>query len=152
MATTLLMITDLGTFKAYKLHFAPKQSRPSMERLGNLKPAEMEERYANTFTVRAGRSAQGNMNLQTAGNNSDGESHNMELEQRKKITRNIGECMSKLLSDPNVERCFFAAPGEINAQILDELDPVSRQKIEKNLPRNLSRIPEGEILEHFSPL
>lgn len=152
MATTLLMITDLGTFKAYKLNFAPKQSRPGMESLKAFKLLEENDRYANTLTTRAGRSAQGNVNLQSAGNNSDGESHNMELELRKRVTRNISEHMNQLLSDPEVERCFFAAPSEINAQILNEIKPIARQKIEKNIPRNLSRVREDEILEHFGPL
>jgi hypothetical protein len=148
---TLLVITDLGAFKAYRLNYT-LNSTPRLELFDSFSPPEMDHRYANTLTARTGRSAQGNINLQSAGNNSDGESHNMELEKRRRATRNIAERLNQLLSDPEFERCFLAAPSEVCPQILDQLDPIARQRVEDVIPKDLTRLNREDLMKHVQPL
>jgi hypothetical protein len=151
MSNTLVVITDLGAFKAYRVNFT-LQSTPQLELLESFSPPEMDQRYANTLTARTGRSAQGNINLQSAGNNSDGESHGMELELRRRTTRNLAEHISQLLTDRELERCILAAPSEVCPQILDQIDSMARQKVEEVIPKNLTRLPQEDLLKHIQPL
>ncbi len=149
MGKNLLIVTDLGTFKAYELQHTKSLGTPRLELLETFSPPEMDHRYANTVTTRAGRSAKGNVNLQSQGNNSDGESHNMETEKRRRGIKSITERLNHWLGGSEFNRCFLAAPEEINGQILEGLQPSTRNKIQQNLPRDLTRLPAAEILNHF---
>src|SRR3954471_22527963 len=149
MGNTLVVITDLGAFRCYKMDNTELFGTPRLELVEEMNPREMDHRYANTLTARSGRTAQGNVNLQSSGNNSDGESHNMELEKRRRALKQIGEHINRLLAKDEYERCFLAAPEEINAQLIEMLSPVVRKKIEKNLGCDLTRLNKSEVLEHF---
>jgi Protein required for attachment to host cells len=149
MGNTLVVIADLGAFRCYKMDNTELLGTPRLELIEEMNPREMDHRYANTLTARTGRSAQGNVNLQSSGNNSDGESHNMELEKRRRALKQIGERLNHLLAGADYERCFLAAPEEINTQLLEALTPVVRKKIDKNLGCDLTRLNKSEMLEHF---
>jgi hypothetical protein len=151
MANTLLVITDLGSFHCYRMIQEEKQRSPRLELLENFTNADLQHRYANTLTTRSGRSASGNLNKQSSGNNSDGESHNMELEKRRRALKQIAEHINKLLPDEEFDRCFLAAPEEINSQLIEMLHPAARNKVEKNLTCDLTRLNKSEILDHFAP-
>jgi hypothetical protein len=150
MGNTLLVVTDLGSFQCYRLHKEETNRSPRLDLLESFNPLDVHDRYANTLTNRAGRSASGNMNLQSSGNKSDGESHNMEIENRKRALKQIAEQINKLLGNDEVERCFLAAPEEINSQLLDSLQPPVREKIERNLTCDLTRLDKSEILDRFT--
>jgi len=150
MGKTLIVVTDLGSFHCYRMEERGMDQSPRMELLETLNPAELEHRYANTLTARTGRSASGNVNKQSAGNNSDGESHNMEIEKRRRAVKEIAEHINKLLEDAEYERCFLAAPEEINSQLIEAIGPSARVKIERNLTCDLTRFGKGEILDHFA--
>ncbi len=149
MGKTLLVVTDLGAFRCYKMDNTELFGTPRLELVEEMNPSEMDHRYGNTLTARAGRSAQGNMSRQSGGNNSDGESHNMELEKRRRALKQIGERMNALLGSEDYEKCFLAAPEEINGQLLESLTPAARKKVDKNLGCDLTRLNNSEILEHF---
>jgi hypothetical protein len=149
MGNTLVVITDLGAFRCYKMDNTELFGTPRLELVEEFDPREMDHRYGNTLTARAGRSAQGNMSRQSGGNNSDGESHNMELEKRRRSLKQISEHMNRLLLNDDYEKCFLAAPEEINPQLLDSLHPNVRGKIDKNLGCDLTRLNKSEIMEHF---
>ena len=65
---------------------------------------------------------------------SDGERHNIELESRKRLVRQLAQRLNALVRGKEVERCLLAASREINHQLLEELEPQVRAKIEKNVP------------------
>src|SRR3954452_3798164 len=150
MGNTLLVVTDLGSFICYHMKQEATERAPRLELLESFNTVDVHRRYANTLTARTGRSASGNLNKQSSGNNSDGESHNMELEKRRRALKEIASEMNKLLQERKVERCFLTAPSEINSQLLEALDPAARNKIEKNLACDLTRLDKSEILEHFA--
>ena len=57
--------------------------------------------------------------------------------------------MSELLRDGEFESCYFAASNEINREIVNNLSPQAKAKIEKNLTCNLVNAPKEELLNHF---
>src|SRR4051812_18797483 len=119
MGKTLIVVTDLGSFHCYRMEERGTDQSPRMELLETFNPEELDHRYGNTLTARTGRSGSGNLNKQSAGNNSDGESHNMEIEKRRRAVKEIAEHINKLLEDAEYERCFLAAPEEINSQLIE---------------------------------
>jgi hypothetical protein len=150
MGNTLIAVTDLGSLHCFRMEERVAGQSPRMEPVETLHPADLHHRYGNTLTARTGRSASGNMNKQSAGNNSDGESHNMEIEKRRRAVKEIAEHISNLLEGGDYERCFLAAPEEINSQLIDAIAPAARGKIERNLTCDLTRLNKSEILDHFA--
>jgi hypothetical protein len=80
---------------------------------------------------------------------SDGERHNIALEKRKRLVRQMAHRLNELARSPDVERCFLAASREINHQLLNELEPRVRAKITKNVPADLTKLDRPQILRHF---
>jgi hypothetical protein len=85
----------------------------------------------------------------SAGAMSDGERHNIELESRKRLVRQLAQQFNALARGKDVERCLLAASREINHQLLDELEPQVRAKIEKNIHVDLTKLERAEIMQHF---
>ena len=83
------------------------------------------------------------------GGMSVGERHNIALESRKRLVRQLAQRINLLARQPEVERCFLAASREINGQLLDELDSQVRGKIIKNVPADLTKLERQDILRHF---
>ena len=80
---------------------------------------------------------------------SDGERHNIKLESRKRLVRQLAQRFNVLARSPEVECCLLAGSREINHQLLAELEPAVRAKIEKNVPADLTKLERAEILRHF---
>ena len=85
----------------------------------------------------------------TTGAMSDGERHNIELESRKRLVRQLAQRLNTLARSKEVERCLLAASREINHQLMEELEPPVRAKIEKNVQADLTKLEQAEILRHF---
>jgi hypothetical protein len=80
---------------------------------------------------------------------SDGERHNIELESRKRMVRQLAQRVNALARPEEVECCLLAASREINHQLLAELEPGVRAKIEKIVAADLTKLERTEILRHF---
>ena len=136
MKNTLLIVTDLACFKAYRLtNNQPKQT-PRLELVE--KVTDLSGRFPRNTGV---SNATGAM--------SDGERHNIALESRKRMVRQLAQRLNALARSKEVERCLLAASREINPQLLEELEPQVRAKIEKNVPADLTKLDRTEILRHF---
>ena len=80
---------------------------------------------------------------------SDGERHNIELEARKRLIRDLAARVNALARQPDVDRCLLAASKEINHPLVQELEPGVRAKIVKNIPVDLMKFGQAEILRRF---
>lgn len=149
MRQTVVIIADLGNFRAYRWDGDQSNSTPSLELVDDFVTLDARTKRANTLTVMEGRSANGGSNSQATGTASDGEQHNMQLEKTRRLIRQIAHRATDLLRLKDVERGFFAAPQEINHQILENIAPDARAKIELNLPIDLTRLPKSEVVGHF---
>ncbi len=79
----------------------------------------------------------------------DGERHNIELESRKRLVRQMAQRLNALARQDQIEQCYLAASREINHQLVEELEPQVRAKIAKNVPANLTKLEQAEIMSHF---
>lgn len=144
MKNIVIVVTDLGNFKAYKLE-KTNLNTPRLELMqeslaGNGK-------IADKVSDQAGRYHNG-MNAKWA--TPWGEPHNIELEDRKRRVRLVAQELDAMLRDSKVDGCWLAASKEINHQLLAELGSQSRAKILKNIPCDLTRTDKSQLLSHFA--
>ena len=148
MKRTLVIVADLGNFRAFQWDGNEFHSTPRLELIDDFETVEARGIRANTLSVDR-RSAKGPRNEKMVGSGSDGEQHNMELEKRRRLIRQMADRVTDLLRLKDVERCFFAAPNEINRQIMEHIGSDVRDKVEKNLSLDLTRLDKAQLIDHF---
>jgi hypothetical protein len=149
MKNTLVIVTDLGCFKAYRLeNHQPKPTRRLLpvEEFNN---ADAHGKLVEKVTDLSGRFPRSTGASGASGVMSDGERHNIQLEARKRMVRQLAQRLNALARAKNVDACLLAASREINHQLLQELEPQVRAKIEKIIPADLTKLDRTEILRHF---
>ncbi len=149
MKNTLVVVADLGCFKAYRLENSHASHTPRLELVDEFTSADAHGKLVDKVTDLAGRFPRRGGTATARGAMSDGERHNIELESRRRLVRQLAQRLNGLARDPEVERCLLAASREINHPLLEELEPQVRAKIEKNVPADLTKVKRGDLLRHF---
>ena len=149
MKNTLVVVTDLACLKAYRLENNHPNKSLRLELVEEFNNAEAHGKLGDKVSDLSGRFPRRTGAQHTSGAMSDGERHNIELESRKRLVRQLAQRLNVLVRNKEVERCLLAASREINHQLLDELEPLVRAKIEKNIPVDLTKLDRAEILRHF---
>ena len=149
MKNTLVVVTDLACLKAYRLENNHPNKSLRLELVEEFNNAEAHGKLGDKVSDLSGRFPRRTGAQHTTGAMSDGERHNIELESRKRLVRQLAQRLNRLLGSKEVERCLLAASREINHQLLEELEPLARAKIEKNIPAGLTKLDRAEILGHF---
>jgi hypothetical protein len=149
MKNTLVVVTDLGCLKAYRLENNHPNRSLHLELVEEFNNAEAHGKLGDKMSDLSGRFPRRTGAQHTTGAMSDGERHNIDLESRKRLVRQLAERLNGLVGSKEIERCLLAASREINHQLLEELEPLVRAKIEKNVPVDLTKLDRAEILRHF---
>lgn len=145
MKSTLVVVADLACYKAYRVDTANHHSHPRLELLEHYDSPEAHGKLVDKVTDMSGQFPRG----VTAGAMSDGERHNIELEFRKRLVRQLAQRLNSLARNDEYERCLLAASREINNLLVGELDPKVRAKIQKNVPSDLTKVEKSELLAYF---
>jgi hypothetical protein len=140
-----MIVTDLGRLKAFRVERTLKQT-PRLEPLEEVVWEEARHRVVDTVTDMAGRHASPTQKHWGAPIADD---HNLELETRHRLIRRIAKHIEHLIQREGGDGCWLAAQKEINHQILQELPRAIRVRIEKNLPHDLTKAGQNELLEQF---
>src|SRR5262245_22085963 len=125
MKNTLLVVADLGGFKAFKLENNNLNRTPRLESVEEFNNAAAHGRLVDRVSDLSGPFPRG-IGLKAGGAMSDGERHNIELETRKRMVRQLAQRLNSLARSKEIERFFLAASREINHQLLEELEPEVR--------------------------
>ena len=149
MKNTLVLVTDLGGFKAYRLENEQPLSSPRLELLQEYSDREANRKLVEQTTDFSGRFPRSTGTPGTTGAMSDGERHNIQLERRKRGVRKLAGKLDSLMQDPNIEQCFLAASREIMNPLLQELSAGARSKIGINIPADLTKASKVELLRQF---
>jgi hypothetical protein len=145
MKNELLIVTDLGQLKAYKLELTPRRT-PRLEPVEEIVLEDARLRVTETVTDMAGRHSGPTQKNWSA---PLGDDHNLKLETKRRLIRQIAGHIQRLIQRTGFDGCWLAAHKEINHQILEELPQAIRARIEKNLPLDLTKATEAELLEQF---
>jgi len=148
MKNTLVLVVDLGCLKAFRVENGVART-PRLELIEQFDNPEAHNRLGERVTDLSGRFPRGAAKPGNGNVMSDGERHNIELEQRKRFVREMARRVNSLARNEEIERCFLAASREINHQLVEELEPQVRAKIEKNLSADLTKLERADILERF---
>jgi hypothetical protein len=149
MKNTLVVVADLGCFRAFRLENHQPNKSPRLELVEEFTNADAHGKLGDKVTDLAGRFPRRTGAPSASGAMADGERHNIALESRKRLVRQLAQRLNVLVRGADVERCLLAASREINHQLLEELEPQVRAKIEKNVPADLTKVERAEILRHF---
>jgi hypothetical protein len=147
MNRRLLVVTDLGLLKAYELT-ETSRGTPHLDRIEELMLDEVHHRLTERITDLAGRRAAPTQKKWGAPMADD---HNLRLETKRRVIRQIVGRLEELLQKRDYEACWLAADGEINRQVLEQLPGGLRRRIEKNIPLDLIKASKEELLKRFVP-
>ncbi len=145
LKTNLLIVTDLGHFKAYRLQQRRGSRQQRLQTIEDVR-TEVTEHLSENLTVQPGRFRKG---ASAAGAMSDGQEHNLGLERRHRAVKALGKRIEDLVSREKPTRLFFAAGPQINEPLLAELDVKTRGQISRNINANLSKLTANELLQRF---
>src|SRR5512140_1102115 len=120
MKNTLLVVADLGGFKAFRVENHELNRTPRLDLLEEYNNSEAHGRLVDRVSDLGGRFPRGT-GLKAGGAMADGERHNIEREARKRLVRQLAQRLNILARSPDIERCFLAARREINHPLLEEL-------------------------------
>ena len=148
MKNTLVLVTDFGGFKAFRLENDHPHSSPRLELLEEYEDAEAHRRVVEEVSDQAGRFRR-KIGTRGGAAMSDGEQHHMALEKRKRGVRKLAGRLDSLMQNPEIEQCFLAASREIMNPLLQELSPAARSKIGMNIPADLMKVSKSELLTKF---
>ena len=149
MTNKLLVVTDLGSFKAYKLEANSLHSTPRLELIEELNLASAHGKMVDQVSDLAGRYHNPTMGKWST---TWGERHNIELERKRRLIKQVAASLTDLLRRDGAEGCYLAASKEINHQIIAELPREARAKIEKIVPCDLTKAEKSDLLKHFDVL
>jgi hypothetical protein len=144
MNDTVIVATDLGTFKAYRLQHTDRDT-PRLEVVEEVEFVDGHGKLGDKQTDQAGRYKVPTQDMAM----SCGERQKIELELRRRLVKQAAAQLRNVVANRKVETCYFAASSEINDQILDEAGPDVRRKIEKNVGCNLTNSTKNELIRHF---
>jgi hypothetical protein len=145
MKDKLIIVVDLGLLRAYRIDLTPKGT-PRLEPLQQVVLEEAHSRLKDQVTDLAGRYGAPTQKNRSA---SIADDHNLRLEAKRRLIRKIAGRITDLVQVNAKNGCWLAAPKEINLQILDELSPAVRKRIQKTVPCDFTKLSPTELLAHF---
>lgn len=143
----IIILADLGHFKAYKVTQNPLES-PRISLIKSYDSLEGHSKLGEKLSDSAGRFIGGGGKKEVA--KGYGEPHNLELEIQKKLVKMIAKDITTLITKEDCNKWYLAAGKKINRQIIDNLKPEIRSRLDKNITANLTKIAKSEILSYFT--
>jgi hypothetical protein len=145
----LIVLTDTGTFKAFRLDQDPWSSSARLEPVQAYETSLGDDRISRRLSDAEGQHGRGSVTSAVTSMGDNGERHNIWLENQRRSVKEIADTINGLLEDGEFESCYFAAGNEINHAVLEHLTPKARAKIEKNVHSNLVNAKREEVLNQF---
>lgn len=148
MKRTLLVLIDSGRFKAYCMEESPRFRTPRLKLLEQWE-TPVTRRISDQVTDKAGQFAKGSLSFSAVNDMADGERHNLDLERRRRAVKQMATRVGELLQRETLEACYLATSKMINQTVLSTLPDKVRQRIQKNVTANLTRLNPSAIFKHF---
>jgi hypothetical protein len=145
--STIVIAVDLGHFKAYKITRDPL-GRPIIGLIESYDSLEGHSKLGDKLSDTAGRFVGGGGKGEVA--KGYGEPHHLESEIRKKLVKMLAMDINALIKKEGPENWYLAAGERINKDIIENLEPKVRAKMDKNISIDLTNTPKAEILCHFT--
>lgn len=150
MKTKLIIVTDLGLLRAYREVQNLADHGPHLELVSEFRSEAAREKLSEQVTDQAGRFTRGGGDRAVPGDLSSGERLDLETEQDRRLIARMAGRIDELLADDSVDRCYLAAGAPVHKQLLDQLNPKSREKIDRVVTANLTKADPADLLARFA--
>lgn len=142
----IVIVTNLGQFESYYLVENINES-PKLEEIEIHRFEEAHQKISDIMADQQGRFGRGRVgNTVIKG---AGERHNIELEQEKKIIKQIAEKINTLIKEIKPKKWYLAADGAINNRVVELLSDEAKAILAKNIKSNLTKIGMKELIALF---
>lgn len=141
----IVIIADLGHFKAYNYQTTPKKTG-NLKLIDSYETVEAHTRLSDRVTDSAGSFGEAGSSGWTKGKS---EAHTLEQETERRIINNIVESIKFVLTSSRCKSWYLAASQKINARILEGLGTEHKNLLKKNITANLTKSGKDEILKHI---
>lgn len=148
--TSLIIVTDRGSLKAYKVNETPNRGA-GLKLVQAFETTDAHGRYQDKLTDQAGGFPSG---ATGAGGrqNSIAERQGIETENDRRIIKQLAESIADVVKREGKEGWSFAAPASIHSAIVDALPAETRDRIVEHVKSDLVKIELANLPQHFRSL
>ena len=146
--TTLIIVTDRGSLKAYKVNDTPTRG-PSLKLVQAFDTTDAHGRYQDKLTDQAGAFPGGAAPGQ---GNSMAERTGIDNENDRRICKQLADSIAEVVQREGKEGWSFAAPASIHAAVVDLLPADVRDSIVEHVKSDLVKIESAKLPGHFRSL
>lgn len=139
----LIITADLGRIKAYSVTQESDEESHCIKLIGDLDLNNAYSRFANRDTDQAGRFPSGQSGMAA------GERHEEKTEARRVQMKRVAAEINSIVEGSPEAPIYLAAPQTINQQLLDQLNSETRERIRRNLARDLVKETKSDLLQRF---
>lgn len=148
--TSLIIVTDRGSLKAYKVKTTPARG-PSLRLVEAFDTTDAHGRFQDKVTDQAGRSpASGGSGGRQM--NSIAERTGPEAENDRRIVKQLADNIAEVVQREGTEGWSFAAPASIHSAVVEILPAEIRDRIVEHVKSDLVKIEPAKLSEHFRSL
>lgn len=145
--TSLIIVTDRGSLKAYKITQTPNRG-PHLQLVQAFDTTDAHGRYQDKLTDQAGSFPGGS----APGQNSIAERTGIEAENDRRICKQLADSISEIVEREGRDGWSFAAPASIQSAIVELLPPAVRDLIVEQVKSDLVKIERAKLPGHFRSL
>jgi len=147
--TSLIIVTDRGSLKAYRVNETPNRGA-GLQLVQAFDTTDAHGRYEDKLTDQAGGFPDGTGSGRHQ--NSIAERQGIEAENDRRIFRQLADSISEVVKREGTAGWSFAAPASIHSAVLDLLPADVRECIVENVKSDLVRIDRAQLTKHFRSL
>jgi len=146
--TSLIIVTDRGTLKAYKVNDTPTRG-PSLKLVQAFDTTDAHGRYQDKMTDQAGAFPSGAAPGQM---NSIAERTGIDTENDRRIVKQLADSIVDVVEREGKDGWSFAAPASIHSAVFDQLPSEIRERIVEHVKSDLVKIEPSKLPGHFRSL
>ncbi len=143
--TSLLIVTDRGSLKAYKVRETPNRGA-ALTLTQAFDTTDAHGRYQDKLTDQAGRFPTGKSGGGTA------ERQGIETENDKRIVRQLADNIAATVKRDGMDGWSFAAPASIHSAVVELLPAEVRACLVEHVKSDLVSIELADLPKHFRSL
>ena len=149
--TSLIIVTDRGSLKAYRVNETPTRG-PSLQLVQAFNITDAHGRLVDKVSDLAGRFPVTDGAGAHRGASSIAERTQLGTETDRRIHKELAEQIVKIVSSNGKEGWSFAAPAEIHAAIVGLLPAAVRDRIVEHVKSDLVKTEPSKLPAHFRSL
>jgi hypothetical protein len=146
--TSLIIVTDRGSLKAYKVTETPNRG-PRLQLVQAFDTTDAHGRYQDKLTDQAGAFPSGAAPGQM---NSIAERTGIDTENDRRIFKQLADSITEIVHREGKEGWSFAAPASIHSSVVELLPADVRDRVVEYVKSDLVKIEPAKLAAHFRSL